>query len=414
MAFAICARPTILLVVSVLSYFNVIRGKAVDLGRFDIIVWIPSLILLGKTASRSQRSQLSNFGEGVMVSLAYVAPATTRTVWEVMLGVQVFLLFVCSICFGRLLLAVFRVRRDTIKTQVQRQRVMKEEKQAYADHMFEQQREQNEQRQNQESNDQPPLLPPLKTNRWLISKTFLLAKASSAANTFTASIHRRSASTTRFPSGPRPSTTSERHARPSHSSERHRPSNETNTPYGFLAHDPTTTTRYGHFRASSNSQAELQPVALTPRSITFSQDAQARAVSPAPSLMERFGALSRMTNLSGPRISTDEPRPSMGSYLSTDSNSTDHQHGGSGVSSFLSAQRLHNGRNAGLSRKEARKASARMGGHLVSCITNWICVIPFLVYKIHNPASAAPFYAALMVAIGITMYVALFSWFSVR
>lgn len=47
MAFAICARPTVLLVVSLLSYLNVIRGKVVDLGRFDIIVWIPSLVLLG-------------------------------------------------------------------------------------------------------------------------------------------------------------------------------------------------------------------------------------------------------------------------------------------------------------------------------------------------------------------------------
>jgi hypothetical protein len=47
MAFAICARPTILLVVSLLSYMNVVRGKVVDLGKFDFIVWIPSLVLLG-------------------------------------------------------------------------------------------------------------------------------------------------------------------------------------------------------------------------------------------------------------------------------------------------------------------------------------------------------------------------------
>lgn len=48
MACAICARPTILLVVSLLSYLNVIRGKVVDLGRFDFIVWIPSLVMLGE------------------------------------------------------------------------------------------------------------------------------------------------------------------------------------------------------------------------------------------------------------------------------------------------------------------------------------------------------------------------------
>ena len=48
MACAICARPTILLVVSLLSYLNVIRGRVVALGKFDFIVWIPSLVLLGQ------------------------------------------------------------------------------------------------------------------------------------------------------------------------------------------------------------------------------------------------------------------------------------------------------------------------------------------------------------------------------
>ena len=49
MAFAICARPTVLLVVSLLSYLNVIRGRSIDTGRLDIVVWIPSLILLGQS-----------------------------------------------------------------------------------------------------------------------------------------------------------------------------------------------------------------------------------------------------------------------------------------------------------------------------------------------------------------------------
>ena len=47
MAFAICARPTVLVVVSLLSYLNIIRGKSIQLGRFDFIVWIPSIVLLG-------------------------------------------------------------------------------------------------------------------------------------------------------------------------------------------------------------------------------------------------------------------------------------------------------------------------------------------------------------------------------
>lgn len=48
MAFAVCARPTVLVVVSLLSYLNIIRGKSIQLGRFDFIVWIPSVVLLGE------------------------------------------------------------------------------------------------------------------------------------------------------------------------------------------------------------------------------------------------------------------------------------------------------------------------------------------------------------------------------
>lgn len=46
-AFAVSARPTVLVIVSLLSCLNVVRGKIIDLGRFDFIVWVPSLVLSG-------------------------------------------------------------------------------------------------------------------------------------------------------------------------------------------------------------------------------------------------------------------------------------------------------------------------------------------------------------------------------
>ena len=240
-----------------------------------------------------------------------------------------------------------------------------------------------------------PILPPIKTNRWLISKTFLKAKASSAANTVATSLHQRSAS------GPylgRPSNASEAMPRPSQcssSGEHHAQPNtaDANTPFGFLQYDPAVTSRFGHFRHQSASQAELQPT--TPRSITFT--AEARATSPLPE--RNNGILSRMTDHS--RLSGDAPRPSMGSFVSVDSVSTETH----GPASYLGAARLFgNGRGTTLSKREARKAGARMGGHLLGCVASWTLVLPFLIYKIGQPAvPTAPLYSLLLVSLGISL-----------
>lgn len=333
------------------------------------------------------------------------------------MALETALLSICSLCFGRLLLAVFRVRRDTIRSHMIRHRMMLEEKAAEEERAA----EQDEQVSRPVVPDNPPFLPPMKTNRWLISKTFLLKKASSAANTVHTSMHRRSQSGAATLAG-RPSTASEL-PRASFASSRGRERDiagtaaerDKNMPYSFLNHDPATTSRFGHFRAHSNSQAESQqhrnqlngnvpssPTVITPRAVSFDLDTAARSASPAPPLHEaRFGTLSRMTDFS--KISIDQPRPSMGSYMSYDSTSSE-----SGVAGYLSSGRLApNGNNSrnniGLSRKEARKAGARMGGHLLNCVATWTLILPFLIYKIHQPTKPVPLYASILVALGLSL-----------
>lgn len=321
-----------------------------------------------------------------------------------MMGVETALLAICSLCFGRLLLAVFRVRRDTVRSHMLRHRMMLEEKAAEQERALE---EEEEARRAGLSNE-PPFLPPMKTNRWLISKTFLLKKASSAANTVHTSLHRRSQSGAGTLAG-RPSTASEI-PRVSFASHDRHATGDPNVPYSFLNHDPASTSRFGHLRAHSNSQAESQShnntnfpssPTPTPRAVSFDLDTAARCASPAPPLAEgRYGTFSRMTDFS--RISIDQPRPSMGSFVSYDSTSSE-----SGVAGYLSGSRLvnsHNqGRNAGLSRKEARKAGARMGGHMLNCVATWTLILPFLVYKMHQPAKPAPLYASILVALGLSL-----------
>lgn len=363
-----------------------------------------------------------------MISLAYVAPPTSSTVWEVMMGVETALLSICSLCFGRLLLAVFRVRRDTVRSHMIRHRMIQEEKAAEHERALQEQEEAEEEaerarRQAIASGSAPPFLPPVKTNRWLISKTFLLKKASSAANTMHTSLHRRSQSGAATLAG-RPSMASEL-PRVSISSHGHGTSAEPadpNAPYSFLNQDPATTFRFGHLRAQSNSQAESQihqssrnnnsvhaSPAVTPRAVSFDLDTAARCASPAPPLREsRFGTMSRLTDFS--RISIDQPRPSMGSYMSYESASSE----SGAVAGYLSSGRLvrhhdkkhhryQNGRNSGLSRKEARKAGARMGGHLLNCVATWTLILPFLVYKMHQPGRPAPLYATILVALGLSL-----------
>lgn len=93
--FAVSARPTLLLLVALLSYINVVRGKPVLLGRADIVVWGPSFVILVA-------------GTGTAAGIG----SSSVHVFQFLLGWSVIISAVVIFCFSRLLLAVVRVRRQ--------------------------------------------------------------------------------------------------------------------------------------------------------------------------------------------------------------------------------------------------------------------------------------------------------------
>ncbi|GAA6047332.1 hypothetical protein JCM3770_001891 [Rhodotorula araucariae] len=93
---ATTARPTLLLVVALLSYTNVVLGRSITLGRADWIVWLPAI--------------------GIYVSgagLAAMPSVGSRKVWIGLCAWLTAVTFVVVLCFGRLLIAILRVRRIT-------------------------------------------------------------------------------------------------------------------------------------------------------------------------------------------------------------------------------------------------------------------------------------------------------------
>ncbi|GAA5917571.1 hypothetical protein JCM8208_003909 [Rhodotorula glutinis] len=93
---ATTARPTLLLVVAILSYTNVVFGRSIELGRADWIVWLPALCLYG-------------IGAG----LAALPQAGSRNVWIGLASWLSAVTLIVTVCFGRLLVAILRVRRIT-------------------------------------------------------------------------------------------------------------------------------------------------------------------------------------------------------------------------------------------------------------------------------------------------------------
>ncbi|GAA5850186.1 hypothetical protein JCM8547_001035 [Rhodosporidiobolus lusitaniae] len=117
---ATTARPTLLLVVAVLSYANVVQGRQINLGRADWIVWLPALIIYAAGAG-----------------LASIPRPDGPNVW---IGLITWLSAVTAIvagCFGRLLIAILRVRRLTKREQAfsrfaaQQEKVFSEADQPY-------------------------------------------------------------------------------------------------------------------------------------------------------------------------------------------------------------------------------------------------------------------------------------------
>ena len=322
----------------------------------------------------------------------------------------------CTWCFGRLLLAVFRVRRATLRSQLLRNKAHQDDKQAYEAERLRQIAALSSVDDIDEDQaidfcsvtPDPPVLAPFKANRWLISKTYLLAKASAAVRTVTANLHRRSASAAR------PSMAGEGGPRPS----LHLETAVAEGPLGFLQHDIATTSRFGRLQEPSNAALNAQSIdtAAIPRSITFSPEKRAsfsdsRVLSPLPDRNTLSRATDRTRTSQG-----DEHRPSFASCVSSSSSdgrtSLDHGHVGSyltgGIQLYLpSNPAIQRGgyHSASLGKREARKAGIRVGGHLASCVLSWMLVIPFLAYKVHDAESQAPCATAILAALAVCLWV---------
>ncbi|POY71383.1 hypothetical protein BMF94_5695 [Rhodotorula taiwanensis] len=87
-------RPTLLLTVAVLSYLNVVRGRALPAGISDHLVWLPTVVLCALGAGLAGRIDEASRTAWICL-LSWLTAATTVTVG----------------CFGRLLFAILRVRR---------------------------------------------------------------------------------------------------------------------------------------------------------------------------------------------------------------------------------------------------------------------------------------------------------------
>ncbi|GAA6021360.1 hypothetical protein JCM11491_004760 [Sporobolomyces phaffii] len=94
------ARPTLLLIVAVLSYTNVIRGRSISLGFADCIVWVPALVCYA-----------------VGAGLASLAVVDSPKVWLGLLAWLSTTTLMVSFCFARLLVAILRVRSSTRRDQ---------------------------------------------------------------------------------------------------------------------------------------------------------------------------------------------------------------------------------------------------------------------------------------------------------
>ncbi|GAA5980640.1 hypothetical protein JCM10908_001718 [Rhodotorula pacifica] len=91
--FALTARPNLLLTIASLSYLNVVRGRQVPLWKADWAVWAPTVLLCG-------------LGAG----LASLSPAESRAAWVGLASWLTAVTVLVIACFGRLLLAILRVR----------------------------------------------------------------------------------------------------------------------------------------------------------------------------------------------------------------------------------------------------------------------------------------------------------------
>ncbi|KAM0793201.1 hypothetical protein ACM66B_000671 [Microbotryomycetes sp. NB124-2] len=96
LAFICTVRTTLMMAVASISYINVARGTSISLGRADWLIWVPCSIALATGAALASlaRNDSSRASLGI---IAWLAISNVTTV----------------LCFGRLLVAIVRVRSVT-------------------------------------------------------------------------------------------------------------------------------------------------------------------------------------------------------------------------------------------------------------------------------------------------------------
>jgi hypothetical protein len=206
------ARPTLLVSLATLNILSISRGRPLKLGRWDWIIWSPALVVLAAVVGVAAATKgASGWWRFACAWLTVVTAA------------------IC-LAFGRLVIAVFRVRRTSRLSQTARHVTPASNKSG---------------RQ---------FLPPLQPNKSL-STTFLLPVAASRASTPTPNVTE---------AAPRVSIDSTL-PRPSMSSEYGVPVG-LGLPFSFLARDPHARPEID-YRARSPTP---EPDPATPRSIAFS------------------------------------------------------------------------------------------------------------------------------------------------
>jgi hypothetical protein len=245
------ARPTLLVSLATLNILSISRGRPLRLGRWDWIIWVPASL--------------------VLATVVGIAAATQGAAgwWQVSCVLLTIVTLAISLAFGRLVVAVVRVRR----TSRQRHQITRATTPASA-------------------KSGQPFLPPLHPSK-SFSTSFLLSSARSREQTPTPVVE-AAVRESKESDMPRPSLSSE-----------HNVPIGLGLPFAFLANDPHGKPHGGY--DTRPVTPDVEPA--TPRSIAFSErsafDDDEREPRPSMgSYVRRFSVSSCNVDANGARWET--------------------------------------------------------------------------------------------------------------
>ncbi|KAL7340979.1 hypothetical protein BJY59DRAFT_117531 [Rhodotorula toruloides] len=350
---ATTARPTLLLVVAILSYANVCLGRSIALGKADWIVWAPALVVY-------------TVGGG----LAALPKVGGSNVWIGLISWLSLVTAVVTVCFGRLLVAILRVRRITQCEQISRFAVEQDKMVSPADLPY------------------GNYFPTFHNNFSGLSTSFVHSIG-------------RSSSTVNLPTQPTnaPSIFEGKASRPSRAS-----TEDGDYDYRHDFRSPTPGSTYGLLDRSASALSGRSTPQLGPR-LHIYEDAH--------EILEfDQDKADSQTTTSRRSISSIASRAS--TYLSP---------GGfvakSAVRNAVKVQEAWGGQTppgtghspaVELSSKEARGALVRIGGHLASCLLGYAFVSPFVISRLIHPSASVPLVTSILLVIGVCQPGVILAW----